>query len=128
MANYIIRRLLMLVPTLIGITFVSFLILQFVPGDPARFAAGQEADEETIAIVRKELGLDRSIPVQYGIFLKNVVKGNLGRSMVSRSKVIHEIWPHFLNTVRTSHGQHPDRFHFRNIVGHPCGDLSEFLD
>jgi len=60
----------MFVPTLLGITFVSFLILQLVPGDPARFAAGQDADEETIRTVRVELGLDRSIPVQYGIFFK----------------------------------------------------------
>jgi ABC-type dipeptide/oligopeptide/nickel transport system permease component len=117
MANYIIRRLLMLVPTLFGITFVSFLILQFVPGDPARFAAGQDADEETIAIVRTELGLDRSIPVQYGIFLKNVVKGNLGRSMVSRSEVIHEIWPHFLNTVRLAMASILIAFFFGILLG-----------
>lgn len=100
MANYILRRILMLFPTLIGITFVSFLILQFVPGDPASFAAGQDADEETINTVRKELGLDRPIPIQYWFFLKNVIKGDLGRSMVNRSKVIEDIWPHFLNTVK----------------------------
>lgn len=100
MAYYLIRRLFMLVPTLIGITFVTFLILQLVPGDPARVAAGQDADEETIRVVRTELGLDQSIPVQYAIFLKNILRGNLGRSMISRSEVINEIWPYFLNTVR----------------------------
>ena len=100
MLHYVLRRLLMLVPTLIGITFVSFLILQLVPGDPASFAAGQDADAATIATVRKELGLDKSIPHQYGLFLANVVKGDFGRSMVTRSAVAHEIWPRFLDTTR----------------------------
>jgi len=100
MINYIIRRLLMLIPTLVGITLVSFLILQLVPGDPARTIAGQDAEEEAVEALRIRLGLDKPIFLQYCIFLKNVVSGNFGKSISTQNEVIAEVWPHFLNTVR----------------------------
>jgi len=90
----------MLIPTLVGITLVSFLILQFVPGDPARTIAGDEATEEDVQALRVRLGLDRPIFIQYGIFLKNIVKGNFGESIRTQNTVIAEVWPRFLNTLR----------------------------
>lgn len=90
----------MLIPTLVGITLVSFLILQLIPGDPARTIAGLEADEEVVQAVRMQLGLDRPLLVQYGRFLKNTVTGNLGESIRTRNEVVAEIWPRFLNTLQ----------------------------
>ena len=100
MVHYILRRLLMIFPTLIGITLVSFLILQFVPGDPASVIAGGEADEETIQAVRQVLGLDKPIYVQYGVFLKNIIRGNFGESLRTKNDVVSEIWPRFVNTLQ----------------------------
>jgi peptide/nickel transport system permease protein len=85
MINYIIRRLLMIVPTLIAITMVSFFILQVVPGDPARAMAGIEASEKDVQAIRSQLGLDKPIYVQYGIFLKHIVRGDFGQSIRSRT-------------------------------------------
>ncbi|MEW6266014.1 MAG: ABC transporter permease [Thermodesulfobacteriota bacterium] len=100
MINYLIRRVLLLIPSLVGITLVSFLILQLVPGDPARTIAGLEADEETVQSIRRELGLERPILVQYGIFLENALTGQFGRSIRTRNEVLTEIWPGFLNTLK----------------------------
>jgi peptide/nickel transport system permease protein len=90
----------MLFPLLVGITIVSFLILQTVPGDPARIIAGMDADEEMVQKVRHELGLDRSIPIQYLSFLTNVARGDFGRSIRTVHPVVQEIFPRFLNTAR----------------------------
>ena len=90
----------MLIPILIGITFISFSILQVVPGDPARVIAGIEATESDVQAVRQQLGLDRPILVQYGIFLKNVIRGRMGESIRTQRDVIKEIWPRFVNTVK----------------------------
>jgi len=100
MGAYIFRRLLMLLPLMIGITLVSFLILQSVPGDPARIIAGMDADEEMVQRVRHQLGLDRSIPIQYLNFLVNVVRGDFGQSIRTGHPVVKEVWPRFLNSVR----------------------------
>ena len=99
MGAYIFRRLLMLFPLLLGITFVSFLILQTVPGDPARIIAGMDADEEMVQKVRHQLGLDRAIPIQYFHFLSNVIQGDFGQSIRTGYPVVKEVWPRFLNSV-----------------------------
>lgn len=100
MLPYAIRRICLMIPTLIGITLVSFLILQLIPGDPARVIAGLEADEETIQSIRTQLGLDKPIFVQYGLFLKNTVTGNFGQSIRTQNDVIAEVWPRFINTLK----------------------------
>jgi peptide/nickel transport system permease protein len=89
-----------MIPTLIGITLVSFLILQLVPGDPARVIAGLEADEEAVQSIRVELGLDKPILVQYALFLKNTIKGNFGQSIRTQNDVTAEVWPRFINTLK----------------------------
>ena len=100
MGAYVFRRLLMLLPLLVGITLVSFLILQTVPGDPARIIAGMDADEEMVQKVRHQLGLDRSISIQYLNFLAHVIRGDFGQSIRTGHPVVKEIWPRFLNSVR----------------------------
>jgi ABC-type dipeptide/oligopeptide/nickel transport system permease component len=99
MLGYIVRRLLMMAPLLVAITLVSFLILQAIPGDPARVIAGIDAGEAQVQAIRQELGLDRPIYVQYGIFLNNVIQLNFGQSIRSKDDVIKQIWPRFKNTL-----------------------------
>lgn len=100
MLQYIARRIFMLIPTLLAITMISFFIMQVIPGDPARAMAGIEAKEEDVQAIRQQLGLDKPVFVQYGIFLKNVIQGNFGQSIRSRDDVIKQIWPRFLNTLK----------------------------
>jgi len=90
----------MLFPILIGITFISFFILQLAPGDAASMMAGLDATKESIEAIRIELGLDRPIIVQYGIFLKNVLTGDLGQSLQTQNDVVAEIMPRFINTIK----------------------------
>ena len=99
MIAYIIRRVLMLIPTLLAVTVGSFLILHLIPGDPARVMAGLEASEEIVESLRHRLGLDKPIYVQYAIFLKNISKLNFGESIRSQDAVIKQILPRFKNTL-----------------------------
>lgn len=84
MARYLVRRLLQLIPVLLVTTFVVFLLLRLVPGDPAQLLAGQDATPEQVQALRKELGLERPIVVQYVIWGKGVLAGDFGRSYVKR--------------------------------------------
>lgn len=87
MIRYILRRILMLIPVMLGVTLVSFSLLQMVPGDPAEVLAGQEATEEDVQRIRHEYGLDRPIVVQYARFVLNAARGDLGISIQSRHPV-----------------------------------------
>ena len=80
MLHFLLRRLAALVPVLLVVSLVVFLILRLAPGDPAAFIAGNSATNEEIDKIRNQLGLDRSIPVQYGIWVGRVLQGDLGYS------------------------------------------------
>ncbi len=80
MARYIIKRLVMLIPVLIGVTFMVYLILSFSPGDPAAAIAGDGADTLTIEAIRVELGLDKPVIYQYGKYMWNLLNGDMGVS------------------------------------------------
>jgi peptide/nickel transport system permease protein len=100
MTVYVARRLLLLVPVLLGVSLASFGLLQLVPGDPALILAGEEATEETLARIRQEHGLDRALPVQYVVYLMNAVRGNLGVSIQSRQPVATLIAQRFPFTLK----------------------------
>ena len=87
MGSYLVRRLLQLVPVVIVTSFVVFLLLRLVPGDPAVLLSGQDAKPEQIEAVRKDLGLTRPIPVQYALWAGDVLQGDFGRSYVKRRPV-----------------------------------------
>ena len=80
MLHFLLRRLAALVPVLLIVSLVVFLILRLAPGDPAAVIAGNSATNEEIDKIRNQLGLDRSIPVQYGIWVGRVLQGDLGYS------------------------------------------------
>ncbi len=80
MLNFLVRRLLAVVPVLLVVSLVVFLILRLAPGDPAAVIAGNSATNADIEQIRAALNLDRSLPVQYGLWLADVVRGDLGYS------------------------------------------------
>src|SRR5690606_33829353 len=87
MVNYVIKRLLGLIPTLFIVMVLVFLFVHLLPGDPARLIAGPEADAEVIALVRQQLGLDQPLWYQFWHYISHVVQGDFGISMVSRRPV-----------------------------------------
>jgi peptide/nickel transport system permease protein len=91
MFTFIVRRLLQMIPVLLGVVLVIFLIMQMVPGDPAVLLAGESASPEQVQKIREQLGLDQPIAVQYFSYLKDVVSGDLGTSVRSNRPVLEEI-------------------------------------
>lgn len=99
MLNYVIKRLLGLIPTLLIVAVLVFLFVHMLPGDPARLIAGPEADADVIALVRQQLGLDRPLYLQFWHYMTHALQGDFGLSMVSRRPVSEEIASRFLPTL-----------------------------
>lgn len=100
MTQYIIRRLAMMVPVLIGVSLVVFFMVRLVPGDPAQVLAGERANRETVEQIRASLGLNEPLPTQYWIFISNAVRGDLGRSTRTRRPAFNDIGEAFPNTLQ----------------------------
>lgn len=100
MSRYILKRLLMMIPVLLGVMIVVFTIMYITPGDPARMILGEGAPPAAVAEVREELGLDDPYIVQLFNYVKNVVLGfNLGDSYISKKPVAQELFERFPTTV-----------------------------
>ncbi|EOZ4301512.1 TPA: glutathione ABC transporter permease GsiC [Salmonella enterica] len=99
MLNYVLKRLLGLIPTLLIVAVLVFLFVHLLPGDPARLIAGPEADAQVIALVRQQLGLDQPLHVQFWRYITHVLQGDFGTSIVSRRPVSEEIASRFLPTL-----------------------------
>jgi len=93
--GYLLARLLAAVPVLIGITLVVFLAIRLIPGDPALIFAGDRATQEDIERLHRQLGLDRSLALQYGIFVTRLGRGDLGQSIRTGRPVALEIRDRF---------------------------------
>ena len=87
MINYILRRLVQAIPVLFLVTAIVFLVVYFVPGDPAAVVLGQGATEENLAAMRRTMGLDQPLPERYWIWLKHVVRLDLGESYLNHQPV-----------------------------------------
>ena len=92
MIRYVIKRLLLAIPTLLAMLTVIFVLVRLVPGDPAIAILGDQATEESLQALRSQLGLDKPIAVQYVDFLAQVLSGDLGSSMTSGRSVLEEVW------------------------------------
>jgi glutathione transport system permease protein len=99
MTSYFIKRLLGLLPTLLIVAVLVFLFVHMLPGDPARLAAGPDADPQTVALVRQDLGLDRPLPEQFVSFFTRMLQGDFGKSMRTRRPVSTEIAERFMPTL-----------------------------
>src|SRR6266542_467195 len=90
MLRFVVRRLLLLVPILLGLSILVFLWIRALPGGPAQALLGERATEQSIAAIERQYGLDRPVYVQYGKYLKSLVTLKFGNSVTSRRPVIDE--------------------------------------
>ncbi|EWG11520.1 MULTISPECIES: nickel ABC transporter permease [Bacillaceae] len=88
---FLMRRLVQMIPVLLGVTLMVFLIMQMVPGDPAVLVAGEGATDEQVEAIRHDLGLDQPLAVQYLSYVGDVVKGDFGESIRTSRPVLDEI-------------------------------------
>ncbi|RDD61081.1 ABC transporter permease [Ferruginivarius sediminum] len=86
--KFVLYRPIQLLPVLIGVSIVTFILVQLIPGDPARILLGAKATPEAIAEVREKFGLDQPLVLQYVHFMKNLLQGELGRSIIYRAPVL----------------------------------------
>jgi peptide/nickel transport system permease protein len=119
---FVARRLLLLGPMLVGITLLSFLLSQAVPADPVTANLGEQAaaDPQAVAAFRHEWGLDRSLPEQYGVYVWNVLRGNLGVSVSTRQPVWLDLQQRFPATIELA----VVAMALSIVVGLPLGILS----
>ena len=88
MTRYIVRRVAQVIPVLLGVSIVAFAVLHLIPGDPAAIIAGPEATDAELVAIRRQLGLDAPLPVQYFRFVEQAVQGDLGVSLRTREPVV----------------------------------------
>ena len=100
MYKFILKRLFMLIPIIIGVTFLVYFILSFSPGDPVAIILGVEATEEAIKEVREQLGLDKPVIVQYLMYMSKLVRGDMGQSYAKSRDVAKEIITAFPPTIK----------------------------
>mgnify|MGYP000868609830 FL=1 len=101
MLKYVVKRILSLVPVLIGVAFIVFSLLYFTPGDPARMVLGDMATEEAIEAFRETEGLNDPFIVQFGRYLyKAVTNADIGRSYMTKRPVTSEIMTVFPATLK----------------------------
>jgi peptide/nickel transport system permease protein len=102
MFNYIIKRLLALIPILIGVAIIVFLIVHLIPGDPAQTMLGERATDQALERLREQMGLNDSLPVQFWRYVKDLLRGDLGRSIMSNNPVSAELVQRFPATLELS--------------------------
>jgi len=102
MLAYVIRRILILIPTLLGVSVIVFLMLHLTPGDPAELLLGERATPQALDELREHLGLKEPLYVQYGMFLKRLMQGDLGETIWTRQKVWTEVKQRFPATIELS--------------------------
>lgn len=102
MHKYIAKRLLMLIPVIIGVSFLVFFIMAMAPGDTAKAILGEDAPVEALEALREELGLNDPVPVRYVNYMKGLLQGDLGESYKSGRPVFDEIMERFPATLELS--------------------------
>src|SRR5690606_28749670 len=91
MTQYILRRLVSLIPVLLGVSIVVFALIRMIPGDPVIVMLGERARPADVERVREELGFNKPIYVQYAQWMGRVVQGDLGKSIINRTEVMVEL-------------------------------------
>lgn len=120
MVRFFVTRLIRLLPVLLAVLTLVFVIFRLVPGDPARLVAGSFATEDEVAAIRKQMGLDQPIHMQYAHYLSNVARGDLGRSKV----VGLEVGPELVKRIGPSLRLAVAAVGLAVLVGIPAGVLS----
>ncbi len=99
MTRYLMKRILLLIPTLLGVSILVFSIIHLIPGDPAVAMLGQHATPQAVAQLRKQLGLNRPLYIQFGKFMEGVLTLNLGRSIQTNEPAFQEVLHHYPATI-----------------------------
>lgn len=120
MLKYIVRRVLMMIPVIIGISFLIFAIMNLTPGDPARLMLGESASNEDVEALREEMGLNDNFFVRYFNYLKDALQGDFGVSYRSRVPVFNELFGRFPSTLKLAFGSTIIMI----LVGIPIGVIS----
>ncbi|NBC33774.1 MAG: ABC transporter permease subunit [Alphaproteobacteria bacterium] len=103
MLRFLVTRVSLVIPTFIGVTLLTFALIRLIPGDPIELLVGERGiDPERHAELRAEMGLDQPLLHQYGIYIWDVLQGDLGRSVVTRQPVLHEFFELFPATLELS--------------------------
>jgi peptide/nickel transport system permease protein len=100
MHKYIFRRIVLLIPVILGVSLVVFSIMYFTPGDPAAIILGERAPADEVALLREQMGLNEPYFVQFFNFIKNALQGDLGRSYVTKRPVFDELIARFPATMQ----------------------------
>lgn len=120
MYKYILKRLALMIPVIIGVSFIIFFIMSFMPGNPARLILGEKATPEAIAEINEELGLNNPFIVRYVDYIKDVLHGDFGTSYATRQPVVSEIMARFPTTLKLALLS----VLFATAIGLPFGILS----
>lgn len=102
MVSYLVKRILGLIPLLLAVSFLIFMFIHFIPGDPARLMAGKEATDAEVEAVRADKGLDKPLMEQYVVYLKDLLHGDLGQSLRSKVPVSQLFSERFLPSLELS--------------------------
>lgn len=120
MISYMVRRLILAIPVVLGVVFLVLLIMEFIPGDPVEMMLGEFATEATVNSLRRDLGLDQPVHIRYLLYLRQIMQGDLGRSLMQRRPVVDEIaatWPATLELSIAA-------FFISVLIGIPAGVIS----
>ena len=120
MGAYFLRRLLGLLPVLLGVSLLVFAFVRAIPGDPARVMLGERATEESVTRIRADLGLDKPITEQYLKYMGNLLTGNLGTSIFSQIPIADDLKRRFPATLELS----ITAMLFAVMIGVPLGVLA----
>jgi len=120
MKTYLLRRLVNVVPVMLGVSLAAFVTLYLLPGDPARLLGGQVSDPVAARAIRQRYHLDDPLPVRYVAFLGRLARGDLGESLRSRRPVLHLLAERFVVTLQLALGA----LLFALAVGVPAGVLA----
>lgn len=120
MTQYIVRRILESIPVVIGVSILVFGLIHFIPGDPATTILGERATPESIEAIRERLGLNRPLYIQYGIWVGNILQGDLGSSVRGNISISTELSRRFPATIELSIAA----LTFAVILGVPIGIVS----
>jgi peptide/nickel transport system permease protein len=115
--RFVVRRLLLLIPILIGLSILVFVWIRALPGGPAQALLGERADAESIAEIREQYGLDKPVHVQYWEYVKTTASGDLGTSVTTRRPVVDELEQRFPATIELTIAA----LIFATMVGIPLG-------
>ena len=99
MGKYILKRILSMIPVLLGVSLIIFTILYFIPGDPARMILGDEAEEAAVQELRDEMGLNDPFVVRYVRYVGDLLKGDMGVSYVTNQPVADEVFSRYPTTI-----------------------------